>query len=170
MKSRCLFLIEKAAGIRFKWGSGNMRVLYSEDNNKLTKIGAFIHRILFDVFALYVHMAIRKACYETALNSSLLLFSFFPQGDPTGQLLLIPYLALTTHHYTLIEQMMESGLAIGTLLLGMLPNWSFDYGLALYRQNKEGAREQIKSSLRRWPQVLRMLAEMAVCVGVWSDE
>ncbi|OAO14465.1 hypothetical protein AV274_3768 [Blastocystis sp. ATCC 50177/Nand II] len=148
---QCLFLIEKAAGIRFKWGSGNMRVLYSEDNNK----------ILFDVFALYVHMAIRKACYETALNSSLLLFSFFPQGDPTGQLLLIPYLALTTHHYTLIEQMMESGLAIGTLLLGMLPNWSFDYGLALYRQNKEGAREQIKSSLRRWPQVLRMLAEMA---------
>ena len=133
-------------------------------------MAAFTHRIIFDVFALYVHMALRKACYETALNSSLLLFSFCPQCDPTGQLLLIPYLALTTHHFSLIERMMESGFAIGTLLLGMLPNWSFDYGLALYRENKEGAREQIKASLRRWPQVLRMLAETAVLVSGSSEE
>ena len=129
---------------------------------QVESIHGFTHRIIFDVLSLYIHMAIRKACYETALNSSLLLFSFFPQGDPTGQLLLIPYLALTTQHYALIERMMESGFAIGTLLLGMLPNWSFDYGLALYRENKECAREQIKPSLRRWPQVIRMFVETAV--------
>ena len=117
------------------------------------------------MFQFYVQMCLRKVCYETALNSSLLLYSFFPQTDPTGQLLLIPYLALLTHHHATIERMMEAGLAVGTLLLALLPNWSFDYGLALYRENKPEAREQIKASLRRWPQVLRMLVENAVGAG-----
>ena len=163
--SRSLFLIEKAAGGRFKWAEASNRILYSEPANRSRPLLCLIRSVIFKAFQFYVQMCLRKACYETALNASLLLYSFFPQTDPTGQLLLLPYLALITRRYATVERMMEAGLAVGTLLLAMLPNWSFDYGLALYRENKPGAREQIRASLRRWPQVLRMLAENAVGAG-----
>lgn len=87
----------------------------------------------------------------------------FPQADPKGCLLRITHLALVSKKFNVVRRMAESQLMISTLPLLMLPNWSFDYGYVLYRADeKEKAREQIKESLKFWPQVIRCFSEKAV--------
>lgn len=108
-------------------------------------------------------MAYRKSCFDTALNTSLILYSFFPQVDPTGTLLLIPFLALSAKRFQSVIRIANSSLAIGPLPLIVLPNWGFDYGLALYRTGeKEQAREHIIESLKRWPSMPKLMRENAV--------
>ena len=98
-------------------------------------------------------MAYRKSCFDTALNTSLILYSFFPQVDPTGTLLLIPFLALSAKRFQSVIRIANSS----------LPNWGFDYGLALYRTGeKEQAREHIVESLKRWPSMPKLMRENAV--------
>ena len=68
-------------------------------------------------------------------------------------------------NYPFIKRMIESSIAIGPLPLLLLPNFSFDYGYALYQlDQKEEGKQQIKESLKNFPQVLRMLKE----TGVWN--
>ena len=108
-------------------------------------------------------MSYRKSCFDTALNTSLILYSFFPQLDPTGTLLLIPFLALSATRFQSLVHIAESSLSNGPLPIIVLPNWGFDYGLALYRQGEtERAREQIRESLKRWPSMPKVMKENAV--------
>lgn len=72
-------------------------------------------------------------------------------------------MALVCKKFNVIRRMAESQLMISTLPLLLLPNWSFDYGYVLYMADeKEKAREQIKESLKFWPQVIRCFSEKAV--------
>ena len=122
-----------------------------------------IARVIYRMFHYYLLMATREACYETALNTALLLFSFFPQGDPMGCLLYIPFLALSANRFATVQHLAESGLAIGSLPLILLPNWSFDYALALMKLNKmDKAKEMMRESLLRWPEAVRLIIEHSV--------
>lgn len=113
-----------------------------------------------------MRLSARKACYVTALNVCMLLYSFFPQVDPRGTLMSMPYLALLSKRFATLQRIAESSLLVGTLPLLLLPNWAFDYGYALYElDEKEKARQQIKESLMRWPQVLRLLKQHSVGVA-----
>lgn len=122
------------------------------------------------MFHLYLLLCSRKGCFETALNVALLLYSFFPQADPMGCLLHIPFLALSSKRYASIIHMAESGLVLGSFSLVLLPNWSFDYALALFKQDrKENALEVMKESLLRWPEIVRQLVEHSVLVSIRAD-
>lgn len=77
----------------------------------------------------------------------------------------ISYLALVSKRMSAIQRIAESSLVIGTLPLLLLPNWAFDYGYALFKlDEQEKAHQQIKESLMRWPQVIRLFLEKAVRV------
>lgn len=123
----------------------------------------FDRSIVYKVFQLYLRLCSRKGCFETALNTALLLYSFFPQADPMGCLLHIPFLALSCKRFAAITHIAESGLVLGSLPLILLPNWSFDYALSLFEQDrKEDALSAMKESLLRWPELVRLLAERSV--------
>ena len=63
--------------------------------------------------------------------------------------------------------MAESGLALGSFSLILLPNWSFDYALALLEQErKENAVEIMRESLLRWPEIVRQFVEHAVLASI----
>ena len=108
-------------------------------------------------------MCLRKSCFDTAFNTSLMLYSFCPQCDPAGVLPLIPFLALSAKRFSALTRIAEAGLAIGPLPLLYLPNWGFDYGLALYRiGDKARAKEQIRECLKRWPTMPKELKAHSV--------
>ena len=112
---------------------------------------------------MYIRLCLRKACYNTSLYTSFLLYSFFPQVDPKGALFYLSYSAIMSKNYPFIKRMIESSIAIGPLPLLLLPNFSFDYGYALYHlDQKEEGKQQIKDSLKNFPQVIRMLKETGV--------
>ncbi|KAK8811415.1 hypothetical protein WA158_003149 [Blastocystis sp. Blastoise] len=142
-----LYIIENTWELTFDVDSANNRIY---NNNKQDKS-------IFRAFFLYMFLSSRKGCYYTAFEICKLLWSLDPQLDQQGAILLLDYYAISSNKTQFIIKFCENqpSIYLGHISLLHLPNWSYSYAMALFREGATNkAKKQLKEALITFPQVL----------------
>ncbi|CAH0486974.1 unnamed protein product [Peronospora farinosa] len=169
---RCMYVLELAWADQFDVSKGNCRMDIQTEHN------SGFYRALF----LLMKQVGRRGCMRSAFETSKLLLSLDPQGDPMNVLLAIDYYALTSRQCQFLVDLFSSKTPVVDRVatndtdskkkggkkasrdasddITVLPNLQFSLALAhFFLGNETEAKDQLAAALLKFPTILKPLLE-----------